>query len=573
MEVVEHEHPLCLIDMQPDYPQYEEEYDDETDDLIRKQVFQHKCDRCNKEINWFHRYYYKCANSCDYLIHNSCAELPLTLTHTSHSEHNLILFQLNYNFFYWSCGICEGGTHEGDTVCYQCHECELRVGVHCAMSWVKDRTIYHPSHQHLLVATLDEHECKCDACGEEHSGIFYMCTTCVNYFIHTECALMPELLSIQQATKNNYSHYHLLTLSYSFPREYQEAEFDPPCRVCDRRFRDVKLWIYKCEKCRYYAHLACTRPGPKFTSYFSYYDTSRKKQKKINNFNHTGLLRLPFPDETCNLLKHYFSKESGNESRETTEAALQYSVHQHPLILVTTSSTSNLILCHNPMKKLQLLCNGCLRPITSMPFYKCANYEDQNCTFVLHEWCTQLPDKLQEYPGHPEHTLTLYSNAPSKFLSVFICGVCNLPCNGFVYSCVQCDYHIDVNCGFIPEQVEHEAHPNHILVRGMAHPLECVYEYVNIKFGTIHKIQDHPHDLSLVQGIDSDGTLSRTNHINHLKFILNNSIFFRTLLHQAFEQHYVLEVVILTHLLGLCFISKGEGGNMLKEEQFKGLKC
>ncbi|GKB80282.1 zinc finger, PHD-type containing protein, partial [Tanacetum coccineum] len=42
---------------------------------------------------------------------------------------------------------------------------------------------------------------------------------------------------------------------------------------------------------------------------------------------------------------------------------------------------------------------------------------------------------------------------------------CKLWCNGFAYGCAECDYYIDVNCGFIPEEITHEAHPDHILSR------------------------------------------------------------------------------------------------------------
>ncbi|XP_071738833.1 uncharacterized protein [Rutidosis leptorrhynchoides] len=280
------------------------------------------------------------------------------------------------------------------------------------------------------------------------------------------------------------------------------------------------------------------------------------------------------------------------------------------------------------MSEMQILCssrlyNTRIKGHLRIPILRCANYEDQHCNFVLHEWCTRLPDNLPKYPGHPEHTLTFYSNIPSKFMSVFVCGVCSLPCYGFVYSCIQCDYHIDVNCGFIPEKVAHEAHSDHILDRVMAptflkcilclnvvpknemtfqcmkcreclhtkcafllpskirhkydkhilslsylpienhksqyfceiceeefnprrcfyHCKECkqsfhsccgqfilesetatssshdvgVYEFVNIKFGAIHKIQNHPHDLSWFKGLTTTfAAVSVTTRCSHV---------------------------------------------------------
>ncbi|KAJ0616707.1 putative chromatin regulator PHD family [Helianthus annuus] len=139
--------------------------------------------------------------------------------------------------------------------------------------------------------------------------------------------------------------------------------------------------------------------------------------------------------------------------------------HQHELILVdtgSTASTSSKIMCHNPMKNIELLCNGCVRPITEMPFYKCRVKEDENCNFALHEWCTRLPTKVDNHPAHPQHPLLLMTNIPHMF-NIFHCGVCFLDCNGFAYGCVECGFYVDVTCGFMPERITHESHPNNLL--------------------------------------------------------------------------------------------------------------
>nr|GEZ76860.1 zinc finger, PHD-type [Tanacetum cinerariifolium] len=130
-----------------------------------------------------------------------------------------------------------------------------------------------------------------------------------------------------------------------------------------------------------------------------------------------------------------------------------------------TSSNVSSISGHDPMKRIELLCNGCVRPIMDVPFYKCSS-EEQCCDFVLHEWCTRLPAELPYYPDHPQHTLVFVSKVPDyKLFRIFYCGNCKLYCNGFAYGCTECNYYIDVNCGFIPEEITHEAHPDHILSR------------------------------------------------------------------------------------------------------------
>ena len=148
-------------------------------------------------------------------------------------------------------------------------------------------------------------------------------------------------------------------------------------------------------------------------------------------------MHLPFLDDSCSTLKHRFFKKNGYETCAKDEG---YNFHQHPLILVLiestidnsipTSSNKKIVYCHNPMKKIELLCNGCLRPITSVPFFKCSS-EDENCNFVLHEWCTRIPYELPNYLDHPQHKLIMHRSVPDKFFSVFNCDVCRLSCNGF----------------------------------------------------------------------------------------------------------------------------------------------
>ncbi|GJV48359.1 zinc finger, PHD-type containing protein [Tanacetum coccineum] len=222
-----------------------------------------------------------------------------------------------------------------------------------------------------------------------------------------------------------------------------------------------------------------------------------KTIKKFKDDDHPDLLKLPFPDQTYSILQHWLSKESGSTTTgETSERNLiNHISHQHVLSLVSTqpnggkgatsSSVRSIIYCHGPMKGIELLCNGCVRPIMGVPFYKCSS-EDQCCDFVLHEWCTRLPAELPNYPDHPQHTLVFFSKVPDNLFGIFYCKNCNSICNGFAYGCTECDYYIDVNCGFIPEEITHEAHPDHILSRcdreSMRKPCVAEGKYYGSKF-------------------------------------------------------------------------------------------
>ncbi|MFS7991874.1 putative chromatin regulator PHD family [Helianthus anomalus] len=175
------------------------------------------------------------------------------------------------------------------------------------------------------------------------------------------------------------------------------------------------------------------------------------------------VLRLPLSEQNYNKVKDFFLKETNYER------SITHNSHEHPLILVDAQ-------CNDitAMTKEGSLCNACLVSIIeNMTFYKC-KFTDQGCNFVLHDWCTRLPAELHDYVGHPQHTLLLLTKAGHEF-SRFQCDACLRQCNGFGYSCVQCNYNIQVRCAFIPEQITHKSHPNHLLSRNYGFASEDDY--------------------------------------------------------------------------------------------------
>ncbi|GJT20673.1 hypothetical protein Tco_0890610 [Tanacetum coccineum] len=193
------------------------------------------------------------------------------------------------------------------------------------------------------------------------------------------------------------------------------------CNLCSKEI----TWHH-----RYYAHPDCatSRVEP-FMSIFMTPGMGRTL-KNYDDAEHPDLLHLPLPDQTYSILKHLFFKENGPQVNEVNKTHIS---HQHPLVLVDTrcadiseptSSKTKAISYHNPMKKIELLCDGCVRPIMRSPFYKCAN-EVKHCNFVLHECCTRLPAELKDHPDHPQHTLLL-PKIPHKLSKVFECVGFNL---------------------------------------------------------------------------------------------------------------------------------------------------
>ncbi|KAJ0724476.1 putative chromatin regulator PHD family [Helianthus annuus] len=258
MVVLQHQHLLSLIDLNPKYPHDEEVYDDE-EDLIMKQVFQRPCDLCSQQITYLHRFYYKC-DQCDYSLHKSCKQLPTKLKHESHSAHTLTLFLDKSRR---QCHMCKSIWDE--KLCYRCSTCMFYICLDCGMDEVQFHTIYHPGHQHPLNPFCRHKHilAECDACGKKHEGIFYECSTCFRFSAHKDCVFQPKRMLIQDVMCGRFSHIHQLILTYSFPIVSQKAKFYPTCRVCDDSLIDYEnLWVYKCEKCRYYVHVNCATFDP-----------------------------------------------------------------------------------------------------------------------------------------------------------------------------------------------------------------------------------------------------------------------------------------------------------------------
>ncbi|KAM0070507.1 putative chromatin regulator PHD family [Helianthus debilis subsp. tardiflorus] len=417
---------------------------------------------CKEQIGSFHLCYYYCK-ACDYSLHKFCAELPRTLQNNPlHPYHNLDRTLYKYRFECFFCNLLWK-----DEYFYYCGLCDYKMCFICATTL--QQKINHASHPHQLERMFYRIVSPCGACGNKHDGFFFQCTTCPVFRINLDCALLPAKLLIQISTNSTFSHSHPLTLAYSFPQSKYKAKFHPRCRVCNCKFH-LHLWNYKGGKCLYYVHVDCaTSKTEPFMSIFLPASLG-KTYKNYREDEHPNLLNCPFEDEGDNLLKHHMSNQKELIRKQHEGDIFNHSSHQHPLILLDkqTLDGKKMVSLHDPMKRVQLLCDGCVKPIMTVPFYVCCHYVDEQCCLVLHEWCAKLPSQIQEYFGHPEHPLVLLTKIPSKFFGVFNCEVCGLRSNGFAYGCTTCEYYVDINCAFIPEEITHDAHPNHLLLRAKA---------------------------------------------------------------------------------------------------------
>ncbi|GKC06877.1 ribonuclease H-like domain-containing protein [Tanacetum coccineum] len=135
MEVLPHEHPLKLIDLNPKYPRDEVVYDDE-EELIMKQDFRCPCGRCGQEINFYHS-----CEPCKFIIHSKCALLwPDTISH-KYDKHVMTLryFPVEDHSGDYFCEVCEEEFNPNG-VFYHCDQCVQSMHPACCVSILHKET-------------------------------------------------------------------------------------------------------------------------------------------------------------------------------------------------------------------------------------------------------------------------------------------------------------------------------------------------------------------------------------------------------------------------------------------------
>ncbi|XP_076904856.1 uncharacterized protein LOC143560439 [Bidens hawaiensis] len=262
------------------------------------------------------------------------------------------------------------------------------------------------------------HVGECKMCKEEIYPFhlyYYSCKDC-DYSVHKFCAQLP-------LTQQNHPLHpgHKLTLSDGYQFQDPDLNFDAifdsfvQCHTC--QIERKRFYNYHCSICNFNMDIICATIAEQKMDHPSHpHQLQRylgqmifscnacglgKTYKNFKDNDHPNLIRCPFPNESFNLLRHLFINK-GELTIERKIDDVMFS-HQHPLILIDTLHDGSVSL-HHPMKRVELLCDACVRPITDVPFYKCS---EDDCGFVLHEWCTRLPSKIQDHYGHPDHTLVL----------------------------------------------------------------------------------------------------------------------------------------------------------------------
>ncbi|XP_033131995.1 uncharacterized protein LOC103831178 [Brassica rapa] len=183
---------------------------------------------------------YRCMQSCDFILHESCAYLPRVKQFMLH-VHPLIL-ELAYTTSCFMCRKCDRNSCGFAYVC-PIEGCDWKLDTLCASIC---EPFNHYSHPHPLFIT----------CGEYTSIPCYICRyrqeqplDCVEcgFVLCFRCATLPHKL--------RYKHdEHLLVFSY---KEYADDDELYWCEICEKDIFPHEEGLYACNECEVTLHVDC----------------------------------------------------------------------------------------------------------------------------------------------------------------------------------------------------------------------------------------------------------------------------------------------------------------------------
>ncbi|XP_042024457.1 uncharacterized protein LOC121771681 isoform X1 [Salvia splendens] len=443
-----HEHPLSLV-------------------KTREKVYCYGCE----ELFSIGEQAYGCSiEGCGYprLLHAECGAIAREIRHPSHHPQHILIQRHEPQL--GGCDIC------GRTIWsigYNCSGCYFQMHLRCAQGGgmvdtmgddddneKRRSVIRHPSHpDHELKLWRRSCSFKCDACcttRKESSS--YTCTNhdC-QYWIHEKCASLPQSFKRED-------HHHSLSLSFRVPFEY--LNFNYKCDVCNT-YLLPNYWIYHCQLCRFIVHVKCVY----------------NKQPRITENIGKDMIHLPTNEVAEELITPFVMRQRGGETLippiiPTAAAAANELVkvkyykfihHQHQLTLVSSGDRSQEEEEEedeeNYGKRSELMCDGCISPISSSSSSYYYYMSCSECKYNLHLACFHLPPNVPSLPihQHDDHQLVLRSCDKHQPWNYETCSVCKYGTNGLIYSCTACDFEVDIQCACLPDTIHHAAHPRHLL--------------------------------------------------------------------------------------------------------------
>ncbi|VVB16839.1 unnamed protein product [Arabis nemorensis] len=356
------------------------------------------CEIC--KINDDGGYYSYACRECDVHVHIGCVNLSQEVNHPCHPQHSLKLlaYESLPNVVEKTCLLCGEGPK--GNMFYRCSICNFSICLFCAKH-PPTLTIEHQrTHEHRLLLLSRQISFVCNACGMQGDRSPYMCIQC-GFVVHRTCIDLPCVISINR-------HDHRMSFTHHLGVGYSN------CGICRK---DISQYngAYSCLLCpNYAAHSQCATREDVWDGIE--FEENPDDDEDIAPFKVVG----------DNLIKHFSHEE-------------------HNLRLDRDN------INHDESSR----CEACVLPICSDPIYNC-----DECSFILHEKCANLPKKKRLVFHTKPFTLwtrprTLDSE-DLEYRDYFVCSACGVKSTGFRYIFDWCV--LDVRCGSRSEPFIHDGH-------------------------------------------------------------------------------------------------------------------
>ncbi|VVB16655.1 unnamed protein product [Arabis nemorensis] len=289
---------------------------------------------------------------------------------------------------------------------YHCSICDISLCIICTKSPPPLIIENAKTHKHPLTFVTRLVSCTCNVCGVPDAILPYMCLQC-GFAVHPRCIDFPQVININR-------HDHRISFTHHIGHGYLK------CGVCRKPLCQYN-GAYSCLVCPNYAvHSRCaTRYGV--------WDGAELKGKPeiVEDI-------APFEVVGDDLIRHF------SHDKHTLRLHTKHIIHD--------DSTR---------------CEACSHPVGFDPIYSC-----EECCFILHERCANLPVKKRLV----YHSLPFLLQGPGNGVhKVLDCRLCGKYFTGFEYkSQEKTPQHIDLHCSFFSEPFVHGGH---------SHPLYFVFQY------------------------------------------------------------------------------------------------
>ncbi|OMO55183.1 C1-like protein [Corchorus olitorius] len=364
---------------------------------------------------------YKCLDCYMFFFHKKCSELPLQINNPYDRAHPLSLILRNPTAHQQNCS---------------CSLCKIKWNgiVYCCLFCNIELTPEDVSAPSTIIAAGDETpwtlvSCRisfiCDFCGDDGDRTPYI-SAAGDLILHKDCISMPKAIRIAR-------YPHPICHVYSVQQNQVEDQLD--CRICHENV-NVRYGCYCCcaSDCNYIAHVNCATDKDIWDGTVLLEDDIEMWKAGLGN-------------ESMNMITDVISEVRVGEDVMARE--IKHAFHDHNLILAFAGEIEDDYIC---------ICDGCGLLIEDDYIY---NY--QQCNFVLHKSCAELP-REKGVPAH-KHVLRLTNND-----QLFWCDACSMYRHGFSYMCDQGvrndiffgkrdnDFEIDVQCSLLPDTLRHPSH-------------------------------------------------------------------------------------------------------------------